>query len=222
MVIIFDLDDTLFPDISFVTSGFRVVAVYLNSILGMDVKEIEKKLYEELLVNRSEVFNRFLDTHGIHSKKMIQKCVSLYRGHWPDIQLYPEARSCLERLKKFPLYVLTDGNKAVQKRKFQALGLGKWIKKCVCTYAYGIKHSKPSSYCFEKICSWEKVSPSQVVYIADNPYKDFVGIKPLGFHTIRLLNGPYANIIIPKKYDAEKKINNLDELTLEFIQKMLN
>jgi putative hydrolase of the HAD superfamily len=50
------------------------------------------------------------------------------------------------------------------------------------------------------------------VYIADNPYKDFVGIKPQGFATIRVLTGPYKDIAIGEAFEADWKIKDLSEL----------
>lgn len=221
MVIVFDLDDTLYPDLTYVWSGFYVVACYLSPILQLSVEQIERELKEELIQKRKEVFDRFLQKKNYYSKKLVKQCLSIYRKHLPTIRLFPEAIACLDRFRHRPLYIVTDGNKLVQKRKFLALGLASKVKKCLCTYAYGLQHSKPSPYCFQKICEWENVSANQVIYIADNPYKDFVGIKPLGFHTIRLLQGPYRDIRLPHDFEAEKKILSLDELTEELLLQMI-
>jgi putative hydrolase of the HAD superfamily len=213
MVIVFDLDDTLFADISFVFSGFQAVANDLSKNLGWSASQTLEQLKAELIENRSEVFDRFLIKRGAYTKKLVKHCVSIYRTHDPHIALFPEADACLQRLTHYPLYVVTDGNKLVQKRKFLALGLKPRIKKCVCTYAYGMQHSKPSPYCFEKICRWEKVAPQEVIYIADNPQKDFIGIKPLGFKTVRVLTGPNRSIAVSPHYEADIEISNLNELS---------
>lgn len=211
MVVVFDLDDTLYDELTFVFGGFRAVANFLSQNLDLSVEYIEAGLKEELLVKRKEVFDRFLIKQHAFNKKLVATCLSIYRSHKPHLKLYPDAEECLKGLKGNSLYVVTDGNKIVQKSKFIALGLDKLMRKCVCTNAYGIKYAKPSPYCFMKICEWEKVSPSEVVYIADNPYKDFVGIKPLGFKTIRLLRGPYKNLILPGDFEADHKIKSLLE-----------
>lgn len=212
MVIVFDLDDTLYEELSYVRSGFRVVAAYLSPLLGSDQESIYQALLEELVVKREEVFNRFLQKQGLFSGQLVKRCVSLYRGHDPAITLYPEAYACLQRLQSYPLYIVTDGNKLVQKRKFLALGLSSFVKRCFFTYAHGLHRKKPSPYCFEKICLLERVPPAQVVYVADNPYKDFVGLKPLGFQTIRVLTGPYKGMIVGSGHDAHITIANLRAL----------
>lgn len=212
LVLVFDLDDTLYPELTFVYSGFRAVSRYLSPIIHLSEEKIFQGLKQELVIQRTMVFNRFLAKHGKETKKLVNSCLSIYRLHEPQIELSPEAIKCLALYKTFPLYVVTDGNKIVQKRKFIALGLASMVRRCFCTYQYGLHRSKPSPYCFERICQLEKVQPEQVVYIADNPAKDFVGIKPLGFHTIRVLTGAHKEVKVDPSFEAEFQIANLSQL----------
>lgn len=211
-IVVFDLDDTLYEELSFVRSGMRVVAAYLSPILRGNQSQIYEELMHELHLHREKVFDRVLLKYGKVSQKMIKNCVSVYRGHEPFLHLFPEARACFARLHEHSLYIVTDGNQVVQRKKFHALGLDLLVKRCFFTYAHGLHRRKPSPYCFEKICELEKVAPSSVVYIADNPLKDFVGIKPLGFRTIRVLTGPYARERVEPAYDAHMTISNLDSI----------
>lgn len=75
-----------------------------------------------------------------------------------------------------------------------------------------MKHSKPSLYCFQLIAKKEKVEPKNIVYIGDNPTKDFVGIKPLGFRTIRVMTGQHKNKQLSSDYEAELKIHSISDL----------
>lgn len=220
MVIVFDLDDTLYEELSFVRSGFRAVADYLVPILNLPKNQIIKGLEEELQIHREKVFDRFLFKQGMASQKWVKSCVSVYRGHEPSLSLFPEARACLARLQKYPIYIVTDGNHWVQRKKILVLGLDFLVRRCFYTYAHGLHRRKPSPYCFEKICQIERVPPSSVVYIADNPHKDFVGIKPLGFQTIRVLTGPYGSDKVSEEYDAHFTIPSLRYLNEAFIQKL--
>jgi putative hydrolase of the HAD superfamily len=222
MVIVFDLDDTLFDELTYAYGGLRAAAEFLSPIIGKDATKIASALNLELAEKREQVFDRYLLKQGIINKELVKRCINVYRAHPPQISLYPEAKMCLERLLKHPLYIVTDGNKIVQRKKFDALGLGKWIKKCLCTNAYGINHSKPSPYCFQKICSLEKTDPSNVVYVADNPNKDFIGIKPLGFHTIRVMTGRFRELKLSDIYNAETRINNLSELDDALLSRLKN
>jgi putative hydrolase of the HAD superfamily len=219
MVIVFDLDDTLYEELSFVRSGFKAVANYLSPIMGVPSSQILEELNTELQIQREKVFDHFLFKHHMKGQKWVRNCVSIYRGHEPALTLFPEARTCLIRLQEYPLYIVTDGNHLVQRRKFYALGLDLLVRRCFFTYAHGLHRRKPSPYCFEKICDLENVSPSSVVYVADNPHKDFVGIKPLGFQTIRVLTGPYAHDKVEPSYEADWMIPNLQALDETFLTK---
>jgi len=47
----------------------------------------------------------------------------------PKITLSKEGKACLKRFKDLPKYLVTDGNKIVQLKKIQALGLEPYLKK---------------------------------------------------------------------------------------------
>jgi putative hydrolase of the HAD superfamily len=220
MVLVFDLDDTLYNEITFVLSGYRAVSDWLHLAYQIERESLYNDMRNRLITNgRNKVFDDVLSSYGIYSDKLVRKCLSIYRLHKPSIELNRDAITCLERFKNFPKYIVTDGNRIVQAAKVQALGLeGNQIKKAFITYRYGLKRSKPSPYCFLKICTLENVSPEKVIYIGDNPNKDFVGIKPLGFKTIRILQGMFKDIHMSKSYEADLEINSLNELTVDLLR----
>lgn len=221
MIIVFDLDDTLYEEAEYVKSGFQAVSDFACS---------EWKLSSQLVLNdltrffkdngRGQIFDDMLRKNNIYSKANVKKCISVYRLHNPNIKLYPDADQCLDRLRDYPIYIVTDGNKDVQHRKILALNLEKRVKQVMITYRYGIKNSKPSPYCFLKIAKKEGVSANQVLYVGDNPKKDFVGIKPLGFKTIRLRKGEHEETFISPDHEAGCDIKSLDELTPELIKEL--
>lgn len=217
-VFVFDLDETLYDEQQFIQGGMRVVADYLSRTLHESVDLLFDELMKEVKVDRSGVFDRLLKKRATFTKKLVKKCISIYRSHQPNLTLYPEAEHCLRRLKDYPKYVVSDGNQRVQRSKFQALKLKKSIKKCICTYSYGKKYSKPSPYVFYKICQWEGVEPKEIIYVGDNPMKDFVGLKPAGFRTIRVLKGAHRGIKVDKAHEAEMIIESLDELKPELFE----
>lgn len=214
MVLVFDLDDTLYDELTFVQSGFDAVSAYVHSKYKVRKNTVFTRL-NSLLINkgRGVIFNDMLEELGVFSKKEVQKCLSVYRLHKPKIHLWPEANDCLKRFKKIPLYIVSDGNKIVQYNKIKALRLATMVDKYYITHQYGIAQAKPSPYCFLKIAEKEKEDVSNIVYIGDNIRKDFVGIKPLGFRTLRVKTGQYVNVKKEKKFEAEYQINNLSELT---------
>jgi len=221
LIIAFDLDDTLYEEFTFVKSGLDSVSNYLYKKYSIPVKDSTNFLHYELVNGREKILDKLLVKFKLYNKQEVRKCLSIYRAHYPKIQLFPQANLVLERFKNIPIYVITDGNKIVQKNKIIALGIPKKIKSYVLTSHYGLKNAKPSPYCFLHICKKENIKPSEFIYVGDNPNKDFVGIKPLGFKTIRVLSGRYKHIKKYKKYEAEVTINSLSELTNELVENMI-
>lgn len=214
MIVVFDLDDTLYSEISFVKSGFKAVSAHISS----EVKENEKQVFEKMLEvlktrGRGQVFNLVLDQYGIKTKSKVKKCLSIYRTHFPDIDLPTESLSVLKKLSKLhALYVVTDGNKVVQENKLKALKVSNYVKKVMPTHNYGISKSKPSTYCFELIRKWEKTSFNDMIYIGDNPNKDFINIKKLGMNTIRINQGMFKDVFLSEEYTARFKVSKLSEI----------
>jgi putative hydrolase of the HAD superfamily len=220
-VLVFDLDDTLYDETTFVKSGFKNVAAYLSKAFPVS----EKKIYNNFIhvwekEGRGKIFDTVLNKNGIYSKGLVKKCLSIYRLHLPTVKLWPHADRCLKRFKSYPLYIVTDGNKVAQFNKIKGLKLEKRVKKYLITHRFGVKNAKPSPYCFNLICAKEKVNPNNVVYFADNVSKDFVGIKPLGFKTVQVNTGQYLEIKRSKEFHAEYKVNDLSEVTEEFLEKI--
>ena len=221
MIIVFDLDEVLYDEKTYVISGFRAVSEFLEKDEAIPKKIIFEYLKRRLKNGRERIFNDLLDNFRIYSQKNLKKCISVYRTHTPKIKLYSDAKDCLKRLKNYPLYIVTDGNKMVQKNKIKALNLENHVKKTILTSNYGSRNSKPSTFCFQKICDMEKTSPTNLVYIGDDPHKDFVGLKREGFKTIRLFKGRFKNERLSKEFEADYKIKSLKEINEEFIKMIL-
>jgi len=220
VVLVFDLDDTLYDELSYVRSGLSFVAEQVSAEAPVSKRAAFRMLWGQALGHRSGVFDAVLSELGICTRERVRRYLSAYRLHQPRLKLWPEARRCLQRFRREALYIVTDGNRNVQERKLRALGLYEHpdIRRCYLTARFGHARSKPSPYCFQKIAAREKVGPCQVLYIADNPHKDFVGIKPLGFRTLRVRTGQYRALQMPERFEAEATIESLDELTRDLLE----
>lgn len=218
-VIVFDLDDTLYDELSYARSGLLEVSKYMNRQWSVPQEESYAHLLIFLKEDRNNILEKILRKYEIFNKSNLRLCISVYRTHQPEIFLSEDAKECLERFKNIPLYIVTDGNVTAQSNKIKALNLKEKVKKVFITYHYGKHNSKPSPYCFLKICKLEHVKPDSVWYIGDNPAKDFIGIKPLGFRTVRILQGQQKDVKIDAEHEAEFRINSLQELTLKLLEK---
>lgn len=212
-VIVFDMDDTLYDEFDFVKSGFKAVSLFLEDQYSIQQYDSYQWMWNRLQHRgRGSIFDDLLKEYGLFKKTLAKKCVSIYRLHKPNIKLPSESVKVLKQLENYPLYLVTDGNKIVQSNKVQALQLDDYMDKCFITYRHGLKHSKPSPYCFQLIAKREKVEPEHIVYIGDNPSKDFVGIKSLGFRTIRIMTGQHVKKQVPEEFNAEICIQHISEL----------
>lgn len=214
MILIFDLDDTLYEELSYVKSGFSAVAEYGESAFGWDKSESLSLMLNILaLEGRGSVFDRWLQHNKCYSRKLVLKCLGIYRTHTPRLCLPDSTKEVLDYFFDLtPLYIVTDGNKIVQGNKVRALNLQCYFRRIFITHRFGVRHSKPSIYCFEKIKSAENCSWSDMVYVGDNPSKDFVNLNPLGVLTIRVLTGPYRDAEALPGYDASLTIQDLSQL----------
>ena len=88
MILIFDLDDTLYDEKKFVYSGFTEVANWISAMSNTSTVEIFDYMVNSLAVNgRGTVFNNALEKYFQKTNKNIRKCVSIYRLHKPNIKL---------------------------------------------------------------------------------------------------------------------------------------
>ena len=220
MILVFDLDDTLYEERTYVLSGFRAVAGYLKREYKLPYEKVLHRLTAELKNGRGRIFDNVLGRYNLNNPTLIKKCLSIYRLHKPKISLHRDAVRCLERFRGNSIYIVTDGNKIVQANKIAALKLNTRVNRVFITHRFGLEKAKPSPYCFMKIMQLEKTTPDKIVYIGDNPTKDFVGIKPFGFKTIRILRGNYKDLRPKKKFKADIDIIDLDELKDDLFLKM--
>ena len=117
MILAFDLDDTLYEEITFVKSGLKSVSDYLYRKYLIPKKDSKNFFYQELLKDRNKILDKALIKFNIYSKNEVKKCLSVYRSHNPKIQLYPQVNYIFRKFGKESIYIITDGNKLVQKNK---------------------------------------------------------------------------------------------------------
>ncbi len=213
-VLSIDLDDTLYKELDFVASGFSAVASYLALSAQVD----ESKVLSELDSNfkrygRGSVFDMTLKHFNIFSKAEVRKCLSLYRSHRPKISLAPHVEEVLVLVsQKLPLYLVTDGNRIVQRRKVDALGIEPLFKRIIYTRDRGLVSEKPSLTCFESIIRREGIGWGELMYVGDNPRKDFISLRASGAITVGVQDGPYSKDRLHSKFQPEFKIQTFIDL----------
>ena len=214
MIIAFDLDDTLYDEIDFVYNGFNSVARYLEKKSNLKKKITLKFLKKNFLKNKNQkLFNLLSKNFDLKlSISQIKKLVNLYRYNSYSLKMKKERSLVLNKIfKQKKLYLVTDGNPKVQQLKIKKLKIKEYFKKIYYTFLFGGKAHKPSLKTFNYIIKREKIDYSKLIYIGDNPFKDFKNLNKKGAITIRFINGYYRNTLIKRKI-AKYEINNFRDL----------
>jgi len=215
--IVFDLDDTLYPEKEFVLSGFHAVSLWVENEFKMKRNIVKEEFIEHFNEGiRKNIFNLWLESKCLFSEERLQKMINIYRYHNPSISPFPEVKNVLTTLKKrFLLGIVSDGYLEVQEKKLNALGIRNYFDAVIFSDQLGRDAWKPSTKPFEEIVNRLRLFPKECIYVADNPLKDFIGAKKIGMFTVRIIrnNGIYSSAQSPSSEHApDYIINNLNEL----------
>lgn len=185
---VFDMDDTLYDERDYVRSGFRSVA---QSVADAGEPDIVERWLWSAFENgrRHDTFDGLLEAFpAVGERYAVPALIDAYRAHRPAIEFAPGIEELLNRLKDcdVPLAVLSDGPLASQAAKAEALHLDRWFDPLVLTAALGEGAAKPSTRGYEFIATTWGLPHDRLAYVADNPGKDFVAPRRLGWLGIRL------------------------------------
>lgn len=189
--VIFDLDDTLYPEKGYVRSGYASVAKAFPNVT--DMEDRLWKAFEE----RKPAIDLVFDEEGMGEAER-RRAVEIYRNHSPRIELYPEVSRLLSRLSATKrLGLITDGRPEGQRAKIDALNISGYFERIIVTDELGgAQFRKPNKTAFVMMQKELCVPFDRMVYIGDNPKKDFKAPEELGMKAIHFLNrdGLYNNI----------------------------
>lgn len=188
-VVVFDLDDTLYLERDYAESGFRAVGHWVAERLGIiDFAERAMRHFTE--GRRNDIFNAVFAELGIvTTHDLINRAVDVYRRHLPEICLAPDAEEFLNAARPAGLRfaLVTDGYLVAQCSKIRALDLkGRGLWPLICTDLWGRDFWKPHPRAFECIQAVFGLPSDAFTYVADNPVKDFIAPKRLGWQTIQI------------------------------------
>lgn len=196
-LVVFDMDDTLYLERDYVRSGFEAVGDVLLRDHG--IASFQEQAWAAFLRGqRGDIFDTTLrNLTGTTSKPLVQLCVHTYRNHTPDITLLPDARDFVSWCSaRFSTAVVTDGPTSSQRAKVLALGLKSHVDRVILTDEMGSGWAKPSAQSFRLLEQEFGCSGPECVYLGDNPAKDFIGPRTLGWNTVRVRrqNGLHASV----------------------------
>lgn len=231
-VIVCDLDDTLFPEIQYVESGFSAVGQWfmdlknrnlLNSVIEIaSAAEFASSCMDIHYAGvRGNVFDQLLESIGqsVHlsmsNPELVKKMVDVYRYHRPAITLHSDAVEMFRRNRErgdCRLGIITNGLAAVQRLKVEALDLETLCDHIVYCEELGVQ--KPSEIPYRhmmKLCG-DEYDGGHFMYIGDHAIKDFVGARKCGWKTARIVreNGLHGHVVAPDGIDADVVVSSLN------------
>lgn len=174
MGVIFDFDDTLYSEKQYVRSGYKAVA----KLLGDEALADRLWTYFE---NGKPAIDELLNELGCIGRK--EECLEAYRKQMPEIKLYDGVVDLIQTLKDrgIKVGIITDGRPEGQRNKIQALGLDSLIDDIIITDELGgTQFRKPCDIAFRIMQNRWRLPYEQIVYVGDNPNKDFQACRQLG------------------------------------------
>lgn len=177
--VIFDLDDTLYSEKEYVKSGYKAVSDYLGG-------GYEEKLWGFFKAGKPAIDELLKELCRESEKAEVLK---VYRSHKPDIHLYPGVVEMIEELKakRIKVGIITDGRPEGQRNKLEALGLD--VDDVIVTDELGgIQFRKPCDIAFRILITRWRLNPADIVYVGDNPAKDFRAPQQLGMKSLWFKN----------------------------------
>lgn len=179
--VVFDLDDTLYPEVDYVRSGITAVARTIKECFGTDLREA---LLDSWDAGNSDFLATACRLLG-QPDSLKESLLWTYRLHHPSISLPPVSQEAIAEClgRGYQLAILTDGRSITQRLKLKALGLAHlpayisedWLSE------------KPAPQRFSQIMV--DIAAPHYIYIGDNPAKDFKAPNDLGWLTICVQHG---------------------------------
>lgn len=232
--VIFDLDDTLYPERDYAFSGFDAVAQAYRDLLGDPVETAQQMRALFDTPHRRRVFDQILEQRSptANASELIANMVATYRAHAPKISLPEESVRVLAELSgSVRMGIITDGPAQMQRAKLKALGLAEnnalnderrdpkgavhaLFEVILVTDELGPAFAKPRSAAFELMAERLGVAHAACAYVADNPAKDFVAPNALGWLSIRVIRegGVYVDAEIAPGGAPQVTIHGLKTL----------
>jgi putative hydrolase of the HAD superfamily len=195
--VVFDLDDTLYPQREWLGGCWQAVADESAARDGVD----RDRMHEALVriasegSDRGRIIDRALEAIG-RPDVDVAPLVSAFLAHRPSsLQPYPGAVEAVAAIRRaVPVALVTDGDPDLQRAKLALLGLDGAFDAVVLSDELGREHRKPSPEPFLRALEALRAQSPTSVVVGDRPDKDVAGAAAAGLRAVRVLTGEYARV----------------------------
>lgn len=170
-VLVFDLDDTLYKEIEFVSSAFNYITEFLWLRNRIDISSLAKDLIKD---KRITLYDEMMLKFDISPQDFaLEKYLELYRFHYPKLNVNKNLIELLKNLKKdgFKTGLITDGRYVTQRNKLNSLQIINFFDTIIISEQTGISKPHPHNY---KLIESKFIESDVFYYIGDNTDKDFI------------------------------------------------
>lgn len=169
-LIIFDLDDTLYPERDYLFAAYDSIAKLVADRSGSN-----ERVYSEYLKNtfinggRSNLFDSFIHEFNLSNTVSIQEMLLILRTNSCELSLYRKAKDLLDYLQKESVMfvIFTNGNLTQQRNKIACLKL-KENYPSVDVYYAAEYESKPSPVGIYAILRDYNVDSKKALVVGDS------------------------------------------------------
>ena len=183
-LVIFDLDDTLYPENAYFSAAFNRFEQcygYQSGCLNQAFGRIDRKLSRDILKDT-------LLKADIYSQQNHDKLFECYRSVDVTLELPKETLQVLNTLKgsACEVAILTNGVVAVQQNKVKSFGIEAWCDAVFYARNNPLGIEKPDPRCFLKVLNHFGVSAEEAIMIGDSAENDYFGAKRAGLKALLL------------------------------------
>jgi len=171
-IIIFDLDDTIYPQKNYDNRAIFHISKFISERKNLNIFSVFSKL-KKIKNNKTPqlLFNNFFKNEKIkYQNNIILKCVSIFQNYkCKELRKSKSLKSLIKKLYRSKLlFLVSNGNIKRQKNKIKYLGIKKYFKKIFILD--GIKKKiKPSIQDVRFLVKLIKTNKNfNAVYVGDN------------------------------------------------------
>jgi FMN phosphatase YigB (HAD superfamily) len=169
--ILIDLDNTIYPECSFLDVAFRNIGILIEEKFKIPSNKIHSYLISEFKKNgRSNLFDKLLKKFHIDTSFLCFLLDVLRNTILKDkVKMFPEAKKIIEFASKngIKIIVVTNGNVQQQKNKVNSIDWGRANENLIFIYA-NMYEPKPSKVLWNSISSNLESHFSKGIMIGDS------------------------------------------------------
>ena len=200
MNLLFDLDDTLYPEKQYIFQGFWAVSNYIGDKYKIDKNNLYIKLVSIFKNGSLKIFDDIIFDLNLNDSPLT--LMDIYRKSPRKLVYYNEVEDALKYLKKeeHTLILMTNGDSDTQWRKIRILKTKGLFDEIYVLDDFGKEFWKPSTLILDKIYNVYGNNESENYMIIGNGYED-----------LEFARNAHIEFVFIDRENAVRKINYFDE-----------